>query len=422
MKKFRIFSVLVLTLLIFSTFFIILAAHNTKHYIGTIQKSQVSVNLNDFSIPTYNFEDKIYIVADNLELFGIDIEFDKDTNALNIKSTKDYYVVSNNLAELFIRLNDGDKIESSDYKTYIEGTEVTAYTVGKYTLIPLNALEAFCAINPTGQNSYSLTLGDFTKVSPSSNEKNSENKIVVLDPGHGKSSSKMTDEEKLLFGWVKNDNGSFGEWRHYKSGQSLSDCHGSDCNGRTPANGSCWYPIENSDRETEPQINLNNVLSAKAYLEEMGYEVRLTRNSNDENPSISKRLSYCYPDNDISSAPDALMFVCIHSNAGNGSGSSYIELSGKYDQPHIGNDYVIAGNTLGKYINEQIGKNTLLKENPPITNLSALIAFCKSPVICAYMEIGFYDNQSDLAILNESSDAIGKSIAEGIDKFLNEYY
>ena len=61
-----------------------------------------------------------------------------------------------------------------------------------------------------------------------------------------------------------------------------------DAAAGTPDGGSCWYPIENGDRDIEPEINLNNTLNAKKYLEEMGYEVRLTRNSNDENPSMTK--------------------------------------------------------------------------------------------------------------------------------------
>ena len=35
------------------------------------------------------------------------------------------------------------------------------------------------------------------------------------------------------------------------------------------------------------------------------------------------------------------------------------------------------------------------------------------------MEIGFFDNASDLAILNSSADQIGKAIAEGVDDYMS---
>ena len=47
-----------------------------------------------------------------------------------------------------------------------------------------------------------------------------------------------------------------------------------------------------------------------------------------------------------------------------------------------------------------------------------MIAFCKSPVTCGYIEIGFFDNTSDLNILRSETDKIGQSIAEGIDDYL----
>ena len=100
------------------------------------------------------------------------------------------------------------------------------------------------------------------------------------------------------------------------------------CNHR----GECWYPIGDGDRSLEPELTLNNTLNAAKYLEELGYEVRLTRTNNSQNPSMTKRLEYCYPNNDTTVAPDADLFICIHSNAGGGRGSAYIQLSGAYDQ------------------------------------------------------------------------------------------
>lgn len=248
-----------------------------------------------------------------------------------------------------------------------------------------------------------------------------EKKVIVLDPGHGKPSSLMTAEEKAASGWVKNSAGAWGEWRHYKSGSSTVDCEGTGCSGRVTPNGACWYPIGNSDRNTEPDINLQNALAAKRYLELMGYTVRMTRTTNDENPSITRRLSYAHPDNDTSQPADALAYICIHSNAsgGNARGTAYISASGEYDQGGIGTNYADECNRLGKLCNDSIANSTSLTVSGSgvIAWEPELIAFCKSSVPCGYLEIGFFDNAEDLAILNTESDRIGEAIAKGVDEF-----
>lgn len=247
--------------------------------------------------------------------------------------------------------------------------------------------------------------------------------IIVLDPGHGKSSGAMSEAEKIDSGFVKTSKG-WGEWRHWKTGTSNISCEGSGCTGRHPSNGGCWYPIGSGDRDKEPAINLNNSLNAKKYLEEMGYTVRMTRTSNDENPSFTNRLLKCYPNNDSTAEPDAALCVVIHSNAGGGKGSAYISAGGVYDQKMknnlIASSYVQYCNTAGKMINDRIVSQTSLSQHGSgaINGEEWLIAFCKSPVPVAYLEIGFFDNSNDLSILNSESDKIGLSIAEGIDDYI----
>ncbi|MBR3933947.1 MAG: N-acetylmuramoyl-L-alanine amidase [Clostridia bacterium] len=245
-----------------------------------------------------------------------------------------------------------------------------------------------------------------------------KSKVIVLDPGHGKSSQLMSDQEKAESGYTYVQGKGWGEWRHFKSGTMWQDCQGSGCSGRAPQNGSCWYPIGAGDRDTEPDLNYNNAINAKNHLEQMGYTVRLTRGQKDA-PSITQRIKSCYPNGDISLEPDAAAFVCIHSNAGGGRGSCYISLSGLYDQGSIPSDYIEEGNTLGQYINESITQNTSMPKwgNGIYNGYPELVLFCKSPVTVAYMEIGFYDNATDLAILQNESDAIGKAIATGIDNY-----
>lgn len=240
---------------------------------------------------------------------------------------------------------------------------------------------------------------------------------IVIDPGHGKDSGSMSDEEKSAEGWLwNNDLGQWGEWRHWRPGTAWEDCCGSD------GSDNCWYRMENGDRDNEPAINLNNAQSAAKYLADLGYDVRMTRGSNEENPSMTKRLIYCYPNNDVTAVPDADLFICLHANSGGGRGSAYIELSGDYTQKWIPTDYAYKGNILGKYINEEIIAATPMSMygEGKISGLSDLILFCKSPIPIAYMEIGFYDNEDDYSILTNDYDAIGKSVADGIDKYCND--
>lgn len=248
-----------------------------------------------------------------------------------------------------------------------------------------------------------------------------ETKIIVIDPGHGKPSSLMTDEEKRKSGWVQNKSGEWGEWRHYKTGSATENCEGAGCNKRTTPNGACWYPIGHTDRNTEPDINLKNALAVKKHLEKKGYTVRLTRTTNDENPSITRRLSYCHPDNDRTKAPDAQVYISLHSNASGGStrGSAYIKAEEPYDQKWITYEYADRSNELGKLCNKYIVEMTSLSMagNGEITWEPELVTLCKSPVPCGYLEIGFFDNASDLEILKSETDKIGEAIAKGVDEF-----
>lgn len=243
--------------------------------------------------------------------------------------------------------------------------------------------------------------------------------VIVLDAGHGQSSSSMSADEKNNEGYEYNEQlGAWGEWRHFKNGTFGAECHGSGCTLSAPPNGSCWYPMGNGDRSTEPEINMNNTLAAKKYLEEMGYEVRLTRENNEENPSMTKRVSYCFPDNDITAEPDAALYVCLHSNAGGGRGTSYISLAGEYRQSLIPADYIALSNKAGDIINRKVAAASGLSSNTPIGGEGYLILFNKCPVPIAYMEIGFFDSGSDLAILRSSSDEIGRAVAEGVNEYI----
>ncbi len=400
-----------------------------RNIAGQAVKSAVSVTINGVDIPSYDFQNELYVLADNLIYFGSKVEPDETGASLTISLPQENITEGMDISASIIRTSDTIDVYYPDYITYINGQSISSWAADAGTLIPRAALAMLGAESiDESTGAYSYSFGGYeppasTAENAAENADADNSIVIVLDPGHGKSSDLMSDDEKAASGWINSGNG-WGEWRHFKYGTSGPDCEGEDCSHRVTPNGACWYPIENGDRDTEPEINLNNCLAAKTYLEQMGYTVRLTRTTNDENPSITRRLSCCYPNGDTSLEPDADIFLCIHSNAGGGSGSSYISLEGPYDQPNtLGSSdaYAAAGNALGQYINDEIGSRTLLGTNEPIASEPELIAFCKCPVVCGYMEIGFFDNPADNELLNSSPDAIGSAIAAGTDKFIREY-
>lgn len=241
-------------------------------------------------------------------------------------------------------------------------------------------------------------------------------RIIVLDAGHG------TEGPSEASGWINNGS-EWGEWRHFKEGTYGQNCNG--CNQPGTSQYGCWYPYSAGTRpEIEPTLTWKMTTAAQKYLQSKDYTVRLTKSSMAEDPSMTKRATYCFPGNDITKNPDAEIFVCIHSNAGGGTGSCYMNLdtsSGHYKQGYIPADYAARGNALGKSINDAIVSQTSLGaySNGVFNGNENVILFHKNPVTTAYLEIGFYDDGSpDLPILQSESDKIGQAIADGIDSYL----
>lgn len=441
---------------------------------NTLVLSAETIKINNYSVPVYEFADTddLYISEEILNAYGYSI-LENDESYI-LEHTGETYELTNTIfSDLsgYTVKDASKKLQSGDrsyycYKAnklfvvpvdvfypisnviYSDKTKTIYIAIGTEEDTEKNIAESYAEIAAAGGVESAQIIAtidgmlpetgltgykrdDTTAVSSSDNSANSDNStnhgnsgsspIIVLDAGHGKSSSQMTADDFEAEGYVKNTSGRWGEWRHWKSGTSDVSCEGSGCTGRAPNGGSCWYAAGNGDRSTEPDINLNNALAAKKYLEQMGYNVRMTRTSNEQNPSFTKRISYCYPDNNLSGNADAALYVCIHSNAGGGSGTGYITLDGLYDQRGITNTYVDDSNRAGKTINDSIAANTSLSlsGSGAITFEPELIAFCKSPVPVAYLEIGFFDNSNDLSILQSESDSIGKAIAMGIDAYFN---
>lgn len=394
------------------------SAYEVGDVVGKAVYTDIAAYINGYPIPSYNVDGYTVIVAEDLRNYGFDVTWDGDARTLSvtmadggaISGMSGVYKYPNAIGRKF-----ADTLYT-DIRTYVNGDPIQAYSINGYTMIELKSLSEFGAVNwnqAMWRAEVNLDWLNENGGYPEVEISNLSVPVIVLDAGHGELSGNMSSEQKTADGWVYNSSrGGWGEWRHWKSGTTWIDCEGSGCNHR----GECWYPIGDGDRSLEPELTLNNTLSAAKYLEELGYEVRLTRTNNSQNPSMTKRLEYCYPNNDTTVAPDADLFICIHSNAGGGRGSAYIQLSGAYDQAGISPDYAYNGNTLGKYINDQIVGSTSMGtySGGVIYGLPHLVLFSKCPITIAYLEIGFFDNSSDLNILRTESDGIGRAIANGV--------
>ena len=393
------------------------SAYGIGESIGRVYYSGIDTYINNYPIRAYSTDGRQLICAEDLRGYGFTVDWSAEDKALYI--SPDYSVTE--LARddsvkrsIYLANKRAYDIVYSDISVYINGEPVESYSIDGRMMIKLRELEKIGTVEYSAELNRSAAYIDglpMTEYAPLEEDRQSK-LTIVLDPGHGKSSWNMSDEEKTAAGYDNYD-GGWGEWRHWIAGSASEDCHG--CDGE----GTCWYPIGNGDRDTEPGINLKNALAAKAELEGMGYNVRLTRTTNDENPSFKQRVSYCYPNNDLTAEPDASCYVCIHSNAGGGKGSAYIAADGSYTQKWIRTSFEDDSNFLGECINNRIISETSLSEyaGGVINGQGYMILFNKCPVPAGYMEIGFFDS-SDLGILDSESGAIGRAIAGGINDYM----
>ena len=399
-------------------------AENVGRVIGGVVYSALDTYINNYPINAYNYEGYQLVCAEDLRDYGFSVIWNEDARALYVDRDYSITAISGKTGvtrQYYLQYKKAYDILETDIKVYINGSQVEGYAVDGKTMIKIRDLEVFGHCEYSAENNYSkvfidgLAQGEYAPVPIEYNER----LTVVLDPGHGKSSFLMSDEEKIAEGYSYH-NGQWGEWRHWKNGTANKECCGSGCN----KDYSCFYPIGNGNRDVEPDIDLQNALYAKWYLEnELGYNVRMTRMSNEQNPSFSKRISYCYPGNNIDDEPDAACYICIHSNAGGGRGTAYISAKGNYTQKWIKSNYIAESNRLGECINNRIVAQTSLTRHGSgsINGAGHLILFNKCPITVGYLEIGFFDNKSDLGILNSQHNEIGKAIAYGINDFLCNY-
>lgn len=398
----------------------------SAYYIGetidTVIYSSIDTYINNYPIYAYHLHGRQLICAEDLRDYGFTVDWSNEDRALYISrdmAVTDITPKTDIKQEYYLARRKAYDIVYSDIRVFLEGNETEGFCIDGQTMIPIRSLEVFGRCEYSGEQNYSkafidgLPVGEYAPLEVSYDKK----LTVVLDAGHGKSSWLMSDSEKTESGYY-NENGAWLEWRHWKSGTVGEECMGYGCHG----DGSCRYAMSGGDRNIEPDIDLKNTLAAKEYLEQLGYNVRLTRSTNEENPSFTKRVSYCFPDNDFTKEPDAACYICVHSNAGGGRGTAYIAANGDYTQKWISSSYVKESNRLGNYVNNSIAEKTSLTKhgNGRIDGLGYMILFNKCPVPAGYLEIGFFDSP-DIDIIRAEHDKIGKAIAEGVHEYMCDW-
>lgn len=229
------------------------------------------------------------------------------------------------------------------------------------------------------------SIGDSTSNETASNENNKpsegENKIkytICIDPGHQK--KQITAKEPIAPGSsVK------------KPGVS---------SGATGV----------STKKTEYQLNLEVSMIMKKKLEDKGYNVVMTRTSNDVSLSNIKRA-------EIGNSSNANLVVRIHadSNASQSvSGYSVLYPSGEYTKG-IQGESKKASEFIEKKIKEHTGASSR-----GIIPRSDMTGFNWSKVPSIIVEMGFLSNPKEDKLMSEKSyqDKIANGIISGIEEYL----
>ena len=104
---------------------------------GKIRTSDMSVAINNQLIPAYDLKSGVYIVAEDLQLFGFKVE--KTKLSLKIISPEN----SNINREYIVNLADIEENETAFYpqkQVMLDNTQISSYATKEYTLIPVSIL------------------------------------------------------------------------------------------------------------------------------------------------------------------------------------------------------------------------------------------------------------------------------------------
>ena len=135
--------------------------------IGKVYTTHVTVYIDGFKLPTYEYQNKTYIMAEDLQGYGYDILWDKmsKTLSLNYNEKKKYdpYSIYSPIGMEFDKKHILNVYQSENI-VKINGREVEAYSIDGNMLISPYELSDICIVNwYEGLETYSLITNNFTK-------------------------------------------------------------------------------------------------------------------------------------------------------------------------------------------------------------------------------------------------------------------
>jgi N-acetylmuramoyl-L-alanine amidase len=157
----------------------------------------------------------------------------------------------------------------------------------------------------------------------------------------------------------------------------------------------------------EKKLTLQTTLMTKKYLEQLGYNVVLTR-SKDIFVSLAKRV-------EIANRTDAEVFVSIHFNSCSINSICGMEV---FYSDTTCSKKILASKKLGQNILKKMLNNTRSFSRGVKRSNFYVVRETKMPAVL--VEGGFMTNSEELMLLRQPEylDKIAKGIAEGIDKFM----
>lgn len=214
------------------------------------------------------------------------------------------------------------------------------------------------------------------------NSVNSSEKVIVIDPGH---QVKANSEKEPI-------------------GPGASQTKAKVTGGATGV----------ATGKTEYQLNLEVSLKLKNALEQKGYEVIMTRTTNDVNLSNSERAQ-------IANKANAAAFIRIHANSVDTSSvKGVLTMCQTANNPYNGNlasqSYSLSKAVLDNFVSETGAVNKGVTRTDDMSGIN----WCKVPT--TIVEMGFMSNPEEdrLMATDDYQNKMVSGIVKGIEQFLNK--
>ncbi len=163
---------------------------------------------------------------------------------------------------------------------------------------------------------------------------------------------------------------------------------------------------------TEAELNLSVAKELKKQLENRGYEVYMTRDSEESDLSEAERAKEV-------NASGAQILISLHANGGEDSTENGVSvMAPSYDNPYWKNENIKKGNALADIILQSYCEETGL-DKKGLYNVDNQILLNWSEVPAMILEMGFMSNDSDDTYMakEENQQKMAEGIADGVDLY-----